>query len=118
MLYVGIFLSSRAVASQVFSALMSLTSVFGMGTGGPSSLLIPTFVPLSFFPQRYLFGAPTVRGRKIVLWTVFQRVSLFVNTVFRMNDSFYLLLSSGYTVTYCYYTTLVVHQQGLEPGTP
>ncbi len=36
-LYVGIFLLFRAVSSQVSSALMSLTSVFGMGTGGPSS---------------------------------------------------------------------------------
>ena len=34
---VGIFLSSRAVASQVLWAEMSLTTVFGMGTGGPSS---------------------------------------------------------------------------------
>ena len=39
---VGAVLSSRAVASQVLSPLMSLTSVFGMGTGGPSSLLVPT----------------------------------------------------------------------------
>ena len=31
-------LSSRAVSSQVFSALQSLTSVFGMGTGGPFAL--------------------------------------------------------------------------------
>ena len=30
------YLSSRAVARQVLSAHMSLTSVFGMGTGGPS----------------------------------------------------------------------------------
>ena len=35
---VSIDLYSRAVASQVFSALQSLTSVFGMGTGGPSAL--------------------------------------------------------------------------------
>ena len=39
---VGIDLSSRHVAMQVLSALMSLTSVFGMGTGGPSSLKTPT----------------------------------------------------------------------------
>ena len=31
-------LSFRAVASQVLSALQSLTSVFGMGTGGPFAL--------------------------------------------------------------------------------
>ena len=41
---VGNYLSSQAVASQVFSALMSLTTVFGMGTGGPSSLSLPTFL--------------------------------------------------------------------------
>ena len=36
--YVSVDLSSRAVSSQVLSALQSLTSVFGMGTGGPSAL--------------------------------------------------------------------------------
>ena len=35
---VSIDLSSRSVARQVFSAQQSLTSVFGMGTGGPSAL--------------------------------------------------------------------------------
>ncbi len=35
---VGYELFSRAVASQVSSPLQSLTSVFGMGTGGPSAL--------------------------------------------------------------------------------
>ena len=39
---VGIALFSRAASSQVFSALMSLTSVFGMGTGGPSPPMTPT----------------------------------------------------------------------------
>ena len=34
----GSYLSSRAVASQVLSAYKSLTSVFGMGTGGTSQL--------------------------------------------------------------------------------
>ena len=38
LLYVGIDLSSRSVSRQVLSALVSLTSVFGMGTGGPSPL--------------------------------------------------------------------------------
>ena len=37
-LCVSIDLFSRSVARQVFSALQSLTSVFGMGTGGPSAL--------------------------------------------------------------------------------
>ena len=36
------YLSSRAVARKVLSAQMSLTSVFGMGTGGPSPQSTPT----------------------------------------------------------------------------
>ena len=35
---VGYELFSRAVASQVFLPLQRLTSVFGMGTGGPTAL--------------------------------------------------------------------------------
>ena len=35
---VGIELSSRTVSRKVFSPLQSLTSVFGMGTGGPSAI--------------------------------------------------------------------------------
>ena len=38
------YLSSRAVARQVLSAQMSLTSVFGMGTGGPSLQSTPTLM--------------------------------------------------------------------------
>ena len=37
----GIDLFSRAVSSQVSSTRMSLTSVFGMGTGGSSLPLTP-----------------------------------------------------------------------------
>ena len=36
------YLSSRQVTLQVLSTRMSLTSVFGMGTGGPSPQSIPT----------------------------------------------------------------------------
>ena len=36
------YLSSQAVASQVLWTEMSLTTVFGMGTGGPSPLKTPT----------------------------------------------------------------------------
>ena len=37
----GIYLFSQAVSSQVSSAQVSLTSVFGMGTGGTSPSLTP-----------------------------------------------------------------------------
>ena len=44
-LRVGENLFSRAVTSQVSSAPASLTSVFGMGTGGPSPQSTPTYFP-------------------------------------------------------------------------
>ena len=39
---VGAYLSSRAATSQVLSAQVSLTAVFGMGTGVPSPPSAPT----------------------------------------------------------------------------
>ena len=50
-LCVGTALSSQAVTRQVFSTLMSLTSVFGMGTGGSSSPLAPTIYFRVLYPQ-------------------------------------------------------------------
>ena len=52
---VGTDLFFQDVAIQVFSALVSLTSVFGMGTGGPSPSLAPTI----------LFSFPLVTRRGI-----------------------------------------------------
>ena len=50
------YLSSRAVTRKVLSAQMSLTSVFGMGTGGPSPQSLPThfggFTPFMSKPFR------------------------------------------------------------------
>ena len=46
---VRIYLSSRTVARQVLSAPRSLTSVFGMGTGGPCALMTRTMVHLQGF---------------------------------------------------------------------
>ena len=44
MLSTGIELFSQVVANQVFSSHMSLTSVFGMGTGVTSSLFTPILI--------------------------------------------------------------------------
>ena len=41
---VGLDLSSRTVSREVLSTLVSLTSVFGMGTGGPSPFIRPTLL--------------------------------------------------------------------------
>ena len=70
---VGVFLFSRAVASQVSSAPLSLTSVFGMGTGGPSASSTPTtyiFITFSrtckyliyFFPWFLIYA---MKSRKL-----------------------------------------------------
>ena len=48
---VGIELFSRAASSKVFSPLQSLTSVFGMGTGGPSAFVTPTFLQQLFITE-------------------------------------------------------------------
>ena len=56
------YLSSRAVARQVLSAHMSLTSVFGMGTGGPSWQSIRTYL-LVGDPYRIRTDVNGVRGR-------------------------------------------------------
>ena len=52
--YVGIYLSSRHVAIQVLSARQSLTSVFGMGTGGPSASITPTIRFLKVLPECFI----------------------------------------------------------------
>lgn len=47
LLETGIYISSQAVSSQVLSAQLSLTSVFGMRTGGPLSLSPPKWLNVS-----------------------------------------------------------------------
>ena len=49
---IGISLFSHLVAKALFSAPLSLTSVFGMGTGGPSASSTPIKFAASFWlPQ-------------------------------------------------------------------
>ena len=49
------YLFFRAVASQVFSARVSLTAVFGMGTGGPSPQSAPTGQTQTILSQCHLY---------------------------------------------------------------
>ena len=56
---VGIALFSRAASSQVSSAPVSLTTVFGMGTGGSSPSLTPT---LPFIQDAYTPYIPPVKA--------------------------------------------------------
>ena len=48
-------LSSRAVSSRVFSALVSLTSVFGMRTGGTSPLTSPQWYIYEYSLEHIVF---------------------------------------------------------------
>ena len=54
-------LFSRAVSGKVSSARTSLTSVFGMGTGGTSPPLSPQWYIFGFLARIYLFFFPPLR---------------------------------------------------------
>ena len=54
---VGDYLFSRAVSSELSSAQVSLTSVFGMGTGGTSPSLTPTDLTGSVYHIRFTLSS-------------------------------------------------------------
>ena len=68
------YLFSRSVARQVSSARVSLTSVFGMGTGGPSPRSTPTYFLLKKKVSkenfhRTLLSLPPFSAASITLFT-------------------------------------------------
>ena len=69
----GSDLSSRAVSSQVLSALESLTTVFGMGTGGTS----PSLPPVDF-QGLHLAVHPDNCTNRIQYLQTLQLISLFL----------------------------------------
>ena len=87
---VSVELSSRAVASQVFSPLQRLTSVFGMGTGGPTALKTLT----SLWHAFHLHGSRTY-----------------------IPSGFEATISRGISPSFGSRHCLVVHLRGLEPRT-
>ena len=54
------YLFFQAVTSQVFSAQVSLTAVFGMGTGGPSPQSAPTYLFQPLTRSKPLLSPPGV----------------------------------------------------------
>ena len=110
---VGISLFSQIVSNLVSSAPLSLTSVFGMGTGEPSMSSTPTSLPHYFYLTTFIpfyqyffssfflgdsYGNRTrvsgVRGRCLYRLT---------------NEPSLVFFLSPFPL---------VHHQGLEPGTP
>ena len=69
---VGIELFSRTVSRKVFSPLQSLTSVFGMGTGGPSAFVTPTSKnPWSLKIEQHLLFLKFLESPSIVCFCLF-----------------------------------------------
>ena len=60
------YLLSQAVARQVSSAQMCLTSVFGMGTGGPTSQSIPTHMGWAFDPSFIVKSLSASNSKEII----------------------------------------------------
>ena len=112
-LCVGIVLSSQAVTSQVLSALMSLTTVFGMGTGVPSSQLTPTYFSFSekyicYYNTflRYVKKKLVTRGRIELPFTAWEAVVLAAWPTGHFHTPYFLGVLKK-----------MVHHRGLEPRT-
>ena len=71
------YLSFRQVTLQVLSARTSLTSVFGMGTGGPSSQSIPTILfPYTLKTEHCAFAISLKAFTEPALWSSFRLISI------------------------------------------
>ena len=100
------YVFSQSVTRQVSSAQMSLTSVFGMGTGGPSSQSTPTIYDNKFpwyrlirrsgDPYRIRTDVKGVRGLCLNHLTNGPCLLIYIK---------------------CYRTIYLVRLHGLEPGT-
>ena len=87
----GTYLSSRAVASQVFSTLKSLTSVFGMGTGGTSLLSAPTIFQTEFTSNIF----PLLSFFKLLSSTLGKALDRLVLASLTPHDAYTLSLSTS-----------------------
>ena len=73
---VGIFLFSQVVSNQVSSALPGLTSVFGMGTGGPPASLTPTELH-GLLPTRCIYSSWLLPCKYLYIFIRFSLVHLY-----------------------------------------
>ena len=83
----GSDLLSRAVSSQVPSALKGLTSVFGMGTGGTLSPLSPEFLQVSFCPYPENRTSRLLTSREKPILSIFPLVSLVLSDLSKIKSS-------------------------------
>ena len=85
------YLSSRAVTRQVLSAQTSLTSVFGMGTGGPSQQSTPTIQfgrlsPSNFYILTHIFRFVKNFFQKIMIFLWVQDAPTNIQSSHQLKD--------------------------------
>ena len=88
---VGIFLFSHHVAMALSSALQGLTSVFGMGTGGPPASSTPTV------DSEYSFGSPNWARTSDIMINSHALYRLSYGGIFAIKDCFVLASPYFYT---------------------
>ena len=110
-MYAGVDLSSREPALRVLLALMSLTSVFGMGTGGPSSQSIPTYMDGI---QPIIYVKVLMNSNSKIITPTIETVKYFFGDPYRIRTDV-----NGVRGRCLNHLTNgpLVHLQGLEPGT-
>ena len=88
---VSIELSSLTVSRKVFSPLQSLTSVFGMGTGGPSAFITLTNFSKSII--HWILNNIIFRGRLLYSLILVNRIlsSILKTTQCHLLDTLYVL---------------------------
>ena len=96
---VGIDLSSRLVSKQVFSARQSLTSVFGMGTGGPSAFVTPTIS---------LKNTWSLKIEQQILSLLFQN----------LRHRLYSIYLKNYAIPYLYVLHVLHRKEVIQPHLP
>ena len=108
----GSVLLSRAVSSQVPSALKGLTSVFGMGTGGSPSPLPPEYRVCTFLSHTLKTAHPALQhlASTINQSLVFYFVGLVPSSLDQVLDR---LVSSS---SICYHTSTDDLSPGSLPG--
>ena len=105
----GSVLLSRAVSSQVPSALKGLTSVFGMGTGGTLSPLSPEFSRIPSYPENRTSRFPSSCEKPI--FSIFPLVSL--DSQIFLDQVLDRLVSASFI---CYHTFTADLSPGSLPG--
>ena len=82
----------RSVARQVSSARVSLTSVFGMGTGGPSPQSAPTYFSLKRKVSKRNFHISVFTLRNFLLLTVLINSKILYSVVCPVSRTFIKVL--------------------------